>query len=335
MKKVFALVMALCMVLLLCACGQQQTGTGATESPTASDATTESAESSGSYNIWVCDKSAVHQYHRTLKLGCEAAASDLNVNLTYDAPAISGDAAAQLDMFATAVAAKPDAICIGAIDQEAVVATMQKAKDAGIPIFCYDNGVNSDIPVTTLATNDLEATRTLAEKIGEGCNGEGGVLVIGHDQTSKNGVERTSGFIDALNELYPNMEILDVQYSNDAAVVTEIAKSMITSYPDAAVIYGTCDNVINGILNAVAELGVEGKIKVIGYDSGKQQTDAVRAGTVYGSITQAPYSQGYDIVKYAVDYLNGEDIPESINATYYYYNAENIDEPEIAQCLYD
>lgn len=327
MKKTLALLLALCMVFMLCACGKEPASNP--------DSPTDPGTDDSSYNIWVCDKSAVHQYHRTLKLGCEAAASDLNVNLTYDAPAISGDAAAQLDMFATAVAAKPDAICIGAIDQEAVVATMQMAKEAGIPIFCYDNGVNSDIPVTTLATNDLEATRTLAQKIGEGCNGEGGVLVIGHDQTSKNGVERTNGFIDALDELYPNMEILDVQYSNDAAVVTEIAKSMMTSYPDAAVIYGTCDNVINGILNAVAELGMEGKIKVIGYDSGKQQTDAVRAGTIFGSITQAPYAQGYDIVKLAVDYLNGETVSASIDATYYFYNAENIEEPEIAQCLYD
>ena len=331
MRKVIVLVMTLCMILVLCACGQQTAP--AVESTVAAE--NKAANTTGAYNIWVCDKSAVHQYHRTLKLGCEAAAKDLGVSLTYDAPAVSGDAAAQLDMFATAVAAKPDAICIGAIDQEAVVATMQKAKDAGIPIFCYDNGVNSDIPVTTLATNDIDATRTLAEKIGEGCGGEGGVLVIGHDQTSKNGVERTDGFIDALGELYPNMEILDVQYSNDAAVVTEIAKSMITTYPDAAVIYGTCDNVINGILNAVSELGVEGKIKVIGYDSGKQQTDAVRVGTIFGSITQAPYSQGYDIVNYAVDYLNGKDIPASINATYYFYNAQNIDDPEIAQCLYD
>ena len=161
MRKVIALVMTLCMILVLCACGQQTAP--AVESTVAAE--NKAANTTGAYNIWVCDKSAVHQYHRTLKLGCEAA--------------VSGDAAAQLDMFATAVAAKPDAICIGAIDQEAVVATMQKAKDAGIPIFCYDNGVNSDIPVTTLATNDIDATRTLAEKIGEGCGGEGGVLIIG------------------------------------------------------------------------------------------------------------------------------------------------------------
>ena len=311
MKKFLAMLCALVIVFTMAACGEDTPASSSLDSSGGGGLNAGEA----AYNIWVCDKSAVHQYHRTLKLGCEAAAADLNVNLTYDAPAVSGDAAAQLDMFATAVAAKPDAICIGAIDQEAVVATMEQAKEAGIPVFCYDNGVNSDIPITTLATNDIAATRTLAEKIGAGCGGEGGVLVIGHDQTSKNGVDRTNGFIDALNELYPDMEILDVQYSNDAAVVTEIAKSMMTTYPDAAVIYGTCDNVVNGILNAVAEMGMEGKIKVIGYDSGKQQTDAVREGVVFGSITQAPYSQGYDIIQYAVDYLNGEEIPETILMT--------------------
>lgn len=350
MKKKTALFLVITMtVMLLSGCGSggnsesaQNMGKGdVTENEeksaieTEKDKVSEVGDSPQAYDIWVCDKSAVHQYHRTLKLGCEAAAEELGVNLTYDAPAISGDAAAQLDMFETAIAAKPDAICIGAIDQEACVASMEKAQNAGIPIFCYDNGVNSDIPITTLATNDIEATHTLAEKIGEELEGKGGILIIGHDQTSKNGQDRTNGMIDALAEMYPNMEVLDVQYSNDAAVVTEIAKSMMTTYPDAAVIYGTCDNVVNGILNAVAELGVEGKIKVIGYDSGKQQTDAVRAGTVFGSITQAPYSQGYDIVKYAVDYLNGENIPKEIDATYYFYNAENIDEPDIAQCLYD
>ena len=40
-------------------------------------------------------------------------------------------------------------------------------------------------------------------------------------------------------------------------------------------------------------------------------------------------------MKYAVNYLNGEEIPEKIDATYYFYNAENIDEPDVAQCLYD
>ena len=347
-RRIVFLLMAAMNIALLSGCGNKENSDSVQETennspaeeleqqePEAGDAAETESESAGSYDIWVCDKSAVHQYHRTLKLGCEAAAEEFGVKLTYDAPAVSGDAAAQLDMFETAIAAKPDAICIGAIDQEACVAGMEKAKSAGIPIFCYDNGVNSDIPVTTLATNDLEATRTLAEKTGEELDGKGGILIIGHDQTSKNGQERTNGLIDALTELYPNIEVLDVQYSNDAAVVTEIAKSMMTTYPDADVIYGTCDNVVNGILNAVAETGMDGKIKVIGYDSGKQQTDAVRNGTVFGSITQAPYSQGYDIMKYAVNYLNGEEIPEKIDATYYFYNAENIDEPDVAQCLYD
>lgn len=82
MRKVIALVMTLCMILVLCACGQQTAP--AVESTVAAE--NKAANTTGAYNIWVCDKSAVHQYHRTLKLGCEAAAKDLGVSLTYDAP---------------------------------------------------------------------------------------------------------------------------------------------------------------------------------------------------------------------------------------------------------
>lgn len=124
MKKFLAMLCALVIVFTMAACGEDTPAS----SPLDSSGGGGLNEGEAAYNIWVCDKSAVHQYHRTLKLGCEAAAADLNVNLTYDAPAVSGDAAAQLDMFATAVAAKPDAICIGAIDQEAVVATMEQAR---------------------------------------------------------------------------------------------------------------------------------------------------------------------------------------------------------------
>ena len=73
MRKVIALVMTLCMILVLCACGQQTAP--AVESTVAAE--NKAANTTGAYNIWVCDKSAVHQYHRTLKLGCEAAAKDL------------------------------------------------------------------------------------------------------------------------------------------------------------------------------------------------------------------------------------------------------------------
>ena len=51
MRKVIALVMTLCMILVLCACGQQTAP--AVESTVAAE--NKAANTTGAYNIWVCD----------------------------------------------------------------------------------------------------------------------------------------------------------------------------------------------------------------------------------------------------------------------------------------
>lgn len=76
-------------------------------------------------------------------------------------------------------------------------------------------------------------------------------------------------------------------------------------------------------------------VTVIGFDSGKAQKDAVRDGTMSGAITQNPVGIGYETVKAAVAAAKGEEVPGSIDTGFYYYTADNIDDSEIAQVLYD
>ena len=76
-------------------------------------------------------------------------------------------------------------------------------------------------------------------------------------------------------------------------------------------------------------------VTIIGYDSGKAQTDAVRSGLMAGSITQNPVGIGYETVKAAVAAANGESVESEIDTGFYWYDASNIDNPEIAAVLYD
>ena len=294
------------------------------------------ADEAEDVEIWVIDSTSVMQYHQIFKAGCEAAAEDLGVKLVYQAPTTSDDVLEQTNIIETAIATNPDAICINPIDLEAAVVPVGFADEMGIPVFCVDRGINSDIPKATVATNDIEATAVLAEEVGALMGGKGSILVIGHDNISKNGKERTYGFIDALNEKYPDIEVLDIQFGIDAALVTDQAKAMLTAYPEADVIYGTCEPTVMGILNAVKELELEHEVLVTGYDSGTQIMTAVRDGVMLGAITQSPYEQGYVLVELAYNYIMGEtDIPKTVDAPFYFYNAENIDSPEVAACLYE
>src|SRR5438876_370820 len=78
----------------------------------------------------------------------------------------------------------------------------------------------------------------------------------------------------------------------------------------------------------------DAKITVIGYDSGQQQMDAIRAGTEAGAITQDPIGIGFKCVEAAVNALKGQTLQKNIDTGYKYYDKTNIDNPDIAALLY-
>jgi len=58
---------------------------------------------------------------------------------------------------------------------------------------------------------------------------------------------------------------------------------------------------------------MQGKIFIIGYDSGQAQMDAIRSGEEAGAITQDPIGIGYKSVEAAVKTLNGVAVPKTID----------------------
>ncbi|MEX2442156.1 MAG: ABC transporter substrate-binding protein [Alkalispirochaeta sp.] len=75
-------------------------------------------------------------------------------------------------------------------------------------------------------------------------------------------------------------------------------------------------------------------LQVIGFDAGEAQKNAVRKGYFLGSISQNPYQIGYLAVELAVKAANGESVSD-VDTGAVFYNADNMDEPDIAQLLYD
>ena len=78
-----------------------------------------------------------------------------------------------------------------------------------------------------------------------------------------------------------------------------------------------------------------GQVVIVGYDSGKQQKDAIRSGLMAGAITQNPIGIGYKTVEAAVKAIKGEKLPKVIDTGFYWYDKTNIDDPKIAAVLYD
>lgn len=129
---------------------------------------------------------------------------------------------------------------------------------------------------------------------------------------------------------------MDIQYGGgDQLRSTDLAKAIILAHPDLKGFFGANEGSIIGVLNAVTELGMEGEIVVIGYDSGVQQMEAIRSGVQAGAITQDPIGIGYRSVEAAVMALRGEELEPEIDTGFHWYDASNIDDEEIAALLYE
>jgi ribose transport system substrate-binding protein len=331
-KKLFVVVSLLLVVAMLAAC--QPAAAPATQAPAAQQPAAQ--QPAAKPYVPVISKGFQHQFWQAVKAGSEKAAKEFNVDITFEGPETEAMVDKQVEMFQTALDKKPAAICLAAVDSKAFAPLLEKAKAAGVPVIGFDSGVDSDIPVATAATDNIAAAAAAADKMAELVGGSGEVAIIAHDQTSRTGIDRVKGFTDQIKAKYPNITIVDTQYGGgDQLKSTDIARSVIQAHPNLKGYFGANEGSIIGVLNAAKELNMGGKLVIIGYDSGKQQKDAIRSGFQAGAITQDPIGIGYKCVEAAVKATNGESLPKNIDTGFKWYDKTNIDDPAIAAVLYD
>jgi ribose transport system substrate-binding protein len=328
--------------VVLGACGSNgNSAQPAPKSPTPADkpaSTTTAPEPKKADKIYipVISKGFQHQFWQAVKQGAEKAAKEFQVEITFEGPETETQVDKQIEMLQAALGKNPKAIAFAALDSKASVPLLQKAKAANIPVVGFDSGVDSDIPITTAATDNVAAAALAADKMAALINNEGEIALVVHDQTSRTGIDRRDGFVNRIKEKYTKIKIVDIQYGGgDQLKSTDLAKAIIQAHPNVKGFFGANEGSAIGVLNAVTETKKEGKIIVIGYDSGKQQIDAIRSGKMAGAITQDPIGIGYWSVKAAVQAIKGETVKKTIDTGFHWYDKTNIDSNEIKPLLYN
>jgi len=294
---------------------------------------TASASADEAY-IPLISKGFQHQFWQAVKLGAEQAAKADNVRITFEGPDTEAQVDKQIDMLSAALAKHPQAIGFAALDSKAAIPLLKKAQSEKIPVIAFDSGVDSDIPLTTCRTDSVASAALAADKMAEAIGDAGEVAVIVHDQTSRTGIDRRDGFVNEMKAKHPNIKIVSVQYgAGDHLKSAEIAKADLQAHPDLKGIFGANEGSAEGAAIGVTEAGK--KVVLIGYDSGKEQMDAIRSGLMLGAITQNPIGIGACTVDSAVKALKGEKLPPVVDTGFYWYDKTNIDDPKIAAVLYN
>jgi ribose transport system substrate-binding protein len=323
--------------LLIAACSSTGGGAASPAASAGGGGSSPAASAGGGEKpyIPIVSKGFQHQFWQAVKKGAEEKATELNVTVNFEGPENESQVDKQMEMLQAELDKHPAAVCFAALDSKAAVPLLQKFKDQNIPVIGFDSGVDSDIPVTTAATDNLKAAGTAADKLGDLIGGKGKVGLIVHDQTSRTGIDRRDGFVKEIQAKFPDIQIIGPQYGGgDQLKSTDLAKAMIQGNPDIKGFFGANEGSAIGVINAVKELNKSGSIAVVGYDSGQAQIDAINNGLMAGAITQNPIGIGQQCVDAAVKAIAGETLPKNIDTGFYWYDKTNISNPEIQAVLY-
>ena len=374
-KLMAALLSTVMVVSALTACGGSGNKTSSTKSATSTASTTSATSTakssaaasttSGSKHIDVIAKGFQHQFWKAVELGTQNAAKEFGVEVTFQGPDNESAIAQQVEYLNTAIAKKPSAICLAALDTQASIPSIQSAMEAGIPIIGFDSGV-PDAPKGAIkanaSTNNAVAGALAADELYKLIESKikdakepVRIGVVAQESNSQSIVDRTKGFVDKMTELcgadnvsvegHDSLKnekagakvIIDVGIPAEVKDVDAAAvASAILEKKDLIAIYGSNEFAANAIITAnegLDKLGAD-KVIAVGFDAGKKLLDAVRAKTFAGAVTQDPVQIGYQAVKLAVEAADGKSVSD-VDTGAKWYNAENMDADDIKPCLYE
>lgn len=283
--------------------------------------------------IAVMPKSTSHQFWETVRAGAEKARLDFNVSVLWKGPAKETEIPEQINLVEDMITRKVDAIVLAACDKDALVDVVAQAVKAGIPVVTIDSGVESDLPVSFVATDNEAGAKAAADKLAELIGGAGEVALLPFVPGAATSVMRENGFKKGL-EAHPNLKLVATQYSNsDVAKAMSATQDMMTANPNLAGIFAANEASAIGAAQAVQAAGKAGQIKIVAFDAHPAEIQALKEGVIQALIVQNPFQMGYLGVKTAVDAINGRPVEKRIDTGVTIVTKDNLETPEIQQIL--
>lgn len=342
--RIVAVAAAGTMALGLAACSTStDTSKPAEEAASGTTATTEEAaeestdvpKGDGTKTIYLVSKGFQHRFWQAVKEGAEQAGEEFNYKVEFVGPDDETKVTQQLDQLTAALDTKPAAIGLAALDTGAASSILDQIKAAEIPLVAFDSGVDSDLPLTTVSTDNYAAAEEAAKHMIELLKDKtGSVGLICHDATSQTGKQRCQGFKDYFAKNAPEgLKLLDEQIAGEVGKAADTSKAIIQANSDIVGMYGSNEAAATGAIQGANESGKT--LTVVGFDSGKTQIAAIKDGSQVGAVTQAPKLMGYKTVTAAIQAINGIALPKTIDSGFYWYDKSNIEDPTIAPNLYE
>ena len=322
----------------------------------------------GSY-ISIIGRYSGDSYWKEVEAGAKQAVADINtllgykgndkIKLTFSAPSEHDNVDEQINILDAELARYPVAIAIAAVDTTACQVQFEAAADNGAPIVTFDSGSDYADIASHVSTNNIEASKTAANKLATLMERSGEVAVFVQDSFSMTAKEREQGFVEELAASFPDVSVVNIYHLDelgtmaaniaaeknaalaegeqevDPASITqkEVVQYILEKNPNLKGIYATNLDTTQLVADVLSSLERD-DLYFVGFDGGEEQLKLLEDDVIDGLVIQNPYGMGYAAVVSAARAVLELGNEAFVDSGYTWVTKDNMKEADIKKMLY-
>jgi|SRR5690625_167422 len=307
MKKGLLGFLALVLIVVLAACSTDKPGSDS-EKDDAGD-TTEGE--TGDMKVGFSISTLNNPFFVDLRDGAEESAETEGIDIVVaDA---QDDSSKQINDIEDLLQQGIDLLLVNPTDDEAVIAGIEAANDADIPVITVDRSAADGEVVTHIASDNVAGGEMAGEYIAELLGDDDATMI---ELEGIPGVaattERGEGFHNVVDEL-DSIEIVASQTANfDRTEGLSVMENLLQGNDDIKAVFAHNDEMALGAVEALESKGILEDVIVVGFDATDDARDAVEDGRMEATIAQQPHLISEAAIEAAIDVINGEDVEDFI-----------------------
>jgi ABC-type sugar transport system substrate-binding protein len=246
-------------------------------------------------------------YHETVKKGVEEAIDSLpegyEIELLYQMPTSSGQAATteQINIIETWVNQGVDAIIMCPVADDAMFEPIfKKAAEEGISVFEY--GVDLSMVINQYYTSCIiysqyDSAKAVGAWVAENYADKDLKIAMVAGPKGPYSEIREQGFKDGLASQGSHEFVASQSGDWLREKAVNVTENMLNANPDINLVYCMYDEMAMGAASAVANMDLQDKVDIVGYDMNIESLQALKAGTIKCSVYNGTKEAGQDCIK--------------------------------------
>ena len=252
---------------------------------------------------------------RYLAAAAIATGEEIGVKVTENSPLETQNADEQYNAVLDAIEKEVDAICIAPVDSAGIVPAIEKAVEAGIPVFTTNTRAfvnNPEDIVTFVGVGNEQGGYDIAKYM-FGLFPEGqeiNLIIMDGNRAGQTTLDRIAGIERAIAE-DSRVKLLDRKRSSRARGPGDDGDFLV-KYSDIDLVIALNDEMAIGCYNAIVAAGRVDEMLISGFDGAPEGLQAVLDGQISATLNQSLPGQGSEVIKAVKTYLDGGELEDWI-----------------------